>query len=67
LEGTVNKAISEVNEHRDVIQSKYDNKLRKIKEVCANYFGEYEKELKSLGNKFSDLDGRCEEWARLLV
>lgn len=38
---TTNKA----NQHRDNLQEKYDEKLDKIKDVCAQYFSKYEKHL----------------------
>ena len=31
--------------HREVLQEKYDEKLGKIKDVCASYFSKYEKHL----------------------
>lgn len=38
---TTNKASA----HRENLQEKYDEKLDKIKDVCAQYFSKYEKHL----------------------
>ena len=34
-----------VNKNNDGIYEKYDEKLMKIKDVCAQYFSKYEKHL----------------------
>ena len=34
-----------VNTNNDGIYEKYDEKLKKIKDVCAQYFSKYEKHL----------------------
>ena len=41
----VRNATEKVNSNNDGIYEKYDEKLKKIKDVCAQYFSKYEKHL----------------------
>ena len=43
MSGITNKAQA----HREMLQEKYDEKLGKIKDVCAQYFSKYEKHLRN--------------------
>jgi len=45
LEGFVHEETKKVNTNNDGIYEKYDEKLKKIKDVCAQYFSKYEKHL----------------------
>ena len=41
----VNSITSQAQAHRENLQEKYNEKLGKIKDVCAQYFSKYEKHL----------------------
>lgn len=45
LQTFVRVETSNVNKNNDGIYTKYDGKLKKIKDVCAQYFSKYEKHL----------------------
>lgn len=45
LQHFVRLETSNVNKNNDDIYLKYDLKLKKIKDVCAQYFSKYEKHL----------------------
>ncbi len=60
---TTNKA----NQHRDNLQEKYDEKLDKIKDVCAQYFSKYEKHLMNQQDIIKNLEKRQEDWVTTLV
>lgn len=45
LEKFVTTETNKVNTNNDGIYEKYDEKLKKIKDVCAQYFSKYEKHL----------------------
>lgn len=45
LKTYVTVATEKVNTNNDGIYEKYDEKLKKIKDVCAQYFSKYEKHL----------------------
>ena len=45
LQTFVNNVTDKVNTNNDGIYEKYDEKLKKIKDVCAQYFSKYEKHL----------------------
>lgn len=45
LQNFVKVETSNVNKNNDDIYIKYDDKLKKIKDVCAQYFSKYEKHL----------------------
>eukprot|EP00347_Sterkiella_histriomuscorum_P022884 403336796 len=67
LKNYINLTKDEIYNDRGNIQNKYDDKLRKIKEICSQYFNKYEKELLNNQEKMKELDARCEEWAKLIV
>ena len=41
----VNSITSQAQAHRETLQERYNEKLGKIKDVCAQYFSKYEKHL----------------------
>jgi hypothetical protein len=41
----VTSTTAKASAHRESLQEKYDEKLDKIKDVCAQYFSKYEKHL----------------------
>ena len=43
--GFVLQTTNRSSAHRETLQVKYDEKLEKIKDVCAQYFAKYEKQL----------------------
>ena len=45
MRSDVNKTTKDAEDHREKLQGKYDEKLRQIKDVCAQYFSKYEKHL----------------------
>ena len=45
LRSFVTAATERVNTNNDGIYERYDDKLKKIKDVCAQYFSRYEKHL----------------------
>jgi hypothetical protein len=45
LRNFVQQATDKVHSNNDGIYEKYDEKLKKIKDVCAQYFSKYEKHL----------------------
>lgn len=45
LQTFVKAEVGSVNKNNDGIYEKYDEKLKKIKDVCAQYFSKYEKHL----------------------
>lgn len=63
----INRTRDEVNQHREELQTKYNEKLSKVKEVCAQFFNRFEKELIGSQDKMKDMEKRIEEWAQLIV
>lgn len=63
----VGKIKDEITEQREEAQLKYEEKLKKIKEVCAQFFNKYDKQLTSYDEQMHELDKRIEDWAKLLV
>ncbi|CDW72692.1 UNKNOWN [Stylonychia lemnae] len=57
----------EIFQDRGTVQDKFNEKLRKIKDICSTYFAKYEKELLNNQDKMNELNQRCEEWAKLIV
>ncbi len=49
------------------MQEKYDEKLDKIKDVCAQYFSKYEKHLMNQQDIIKNLEKRQEDWVTTLV
>lgn len=43
LKDFVLKTTNRASSHRETLQVKYDEKLDKIKDICAIYFSKYEK------------------------
>jgi len=41
----ISKTKDEINSHREEIMTKYNSKLTKVKDICAQFFSKYEKEL----------------------
>jgi len=56
----VNGVTKEVNTNNDGIYEKYDEKLKKIKDVCAQYFSKYEKHLINHQTIVKDLERQQE-------
>lgn len=67
LNQVIAKSKEASNKHKEELQLNYDDKLRKIKEICSQYFSKYEKELLNNQDKIKELDLKCEEWAKLIV
>jgi len=53
--------------HRETLQEKYDEKLDKIKDVCAQYFSKYEKHLMNQQEIVKGLEKRQEDWINTLI
>lgn len=56
-----------VNQNNDSIYEKYDAKLKKIKDVCAQYFSKYEKHLINHQTIVKDLERQQEQWSTMLL
>ena len=52
----VEKATKEVHSNNDGIYEQYESKLKKIKDVCAQYFSKYEKHLINHQSIVKDLE-----------
>ena len=44
--------------HREELQEKYNEKLARIKDVCARYFSTYEKHIQHLADMVKSLETR---------
>jgi len=53
--------------HRETLQVKYDEKLERIKDVCAQYFSKYERQLVQAQDQIKFMDKRQEEWINTLL
>lgn len=53
--------------HRETLQDKYDEKIDKIKDVCASYFSKYEKHLLSQQELMQNLEGRQQDWVTTII
>ena len=53
--------------HRETLQVKYDEKLERIKDVCAQYFSKYERQLVQAQDQIKLMDKRQEEWINTLL
>lgn len=53
--------------NRDEMQDKYNEKLAKIKDVCAQYFSKYEKHLMHQAELVKALEQRQEAWVNKLI
>ena len=49
------------------MQVKYDEKLDKIKDICAQYFSKYEKQLVQTQETCRKLEKRQEDWINTIV
>ena len=58
---------SNVNKNNDDIYVKYDEKLKKIKDVCAQYFSKYEKHLINNQTIVKDLERQQDQWVTMLI
>lgn len=45
LKTFVTAVVNKSSAHRETLQERYDEKMDKIKDVCAQYFAKYEKHL----------------------
>ena len=67
IKGFVGKTKDEINRQREEAEARYEDKLKKIKEVCAQFFNKYDKQLTGYDEQMKELDKRIEDWAKLLV
>ena len=58
---------SNASAHRETLQDRYDEKMEKIKDVCANYFAKYEKHLMQQQELIKALESRQEGWINTLI
>ena len=63
----VNSITSAAQAHRETLQEKYNEKLGKIKDVCAQYFSKYEKHLMNQQELVKDLEKRQDKWVNTLI
>lgn len=63
----VGKMKDEMAKQREEAEGRYEEKLKKIKEVCAQFFNKYDKTLSGYDDQMHELDKRIEDWAKLLV
>ena len=62
LEGDVKLATEKVQQDNSGIYDRYDEKLKTIKDVCAQYFSKYEKILINHQTVVKDLEKQQEQW-----
>ena len=67
MKAYIEKTKEEINKNKENVQDKYDEKLKKMKDVCAQLFFKYEGELDKLEKNIADIDKRCDDWADLVV
>lgn len=67
LKNFVRIATEKVNTNNDGIYEKYDEKLKKIKDVCAQYFSKYEKHLINHQTIVKDLERQQEKWVQMII
>jgi hypothetical protein len=67
LNSNVMAIVQKVNTNNDGIYEKFDEKLRKIKDVCAQYFSKYEKHLINHQTIVKDLERQQEQWVKMLI
>ena len=53
--------------HRETLQTKYNEKLTHIKDVCGQYFSKYEKHLLHQKEEVKGLEERMEIWIAKLI
>ena len=67
LKDYVITATEKVNTNNGDIYEQYDEKLKKIKDVCAQYFSKYEKHLINHQTIVKDLERQQEQWVQMLI
>ena len=67
LKTFVNNITAKAQAHREDLQDKYNDKLSKIKDVCAQYFSKYEKHLLHQAEMVKALENRQEGWVNSLI
>ena len=67
LKSVIVKTKDEVTVQREEAQSKFEDKIRKIKEVSAQFFNKYDKKLTGYDDSMKELEKTIEEFAKLLV
>ena len=67
LKNFVQIATEKVNTNNDGIYEKYDEKLKKIKDVCAQYFSKYERHLINHQTIVKDLERQQDQWVQMLI
>ena len=67
LRDFVSVATEKVNSNNDDIYEKYDDKIKKIKEVCAQYFSKYEKHMINQQTIVKDLERQQDQWVNMLI
>lgn len=67
LKTFVNNITTAAQAHRETLQEKYNEKLSKIKDVCAQYFSKYEKHLLHQAEMVKALESRQEGWVNTLI
>lgn len=63
----VKDTTEKVNRSNNDIYDQYENKLRTIKDVCAQYFSKYEKHLINHQTIVKDLERQQEKWVEMLI
>lgn len=63
----VRSATKQANQSNDDIYLKYDSKIKKIKDVCAQYFSKYEKHLINHQTIVKDLERQQQLWVDMLI
>lgn len=56
-----------MNNNNDNIYERYDEKLKKIKDICAQYFSKYEKHLINHQTIVSDLEKQQDQWVKMII
>lgn len=67
LENDVKLATDKVQQDNSGIYDRYDEKLKTIKDVCAQYFSKYEKILINHQTVVKDLEKQQEQWVQMLI
>jgi hypothetical protein len=67
MQKTLRDAEEAMNEHRNDLQTKYNDKLRSIKDICSAYFDKYESQLGEQKLKLEDLADKFAAQNKLLL
>jgi hypothetical protein len=67
MQVTLREAENAMNEHRNDLQTKYNDKLRSIKDICSAYFDKYEDQLTEQKLKLEDLVAKFLAQNKLLL